>query len=139
VLFLCTGNSCRSHLAEGLLESIAGDAYSSLSAGTRPAGYVHPLAVRVMGELGIDISGHSSKSIESFLPPVGDPPDLVVSVCAGAEKECPPFPADVRRIHWLFEDPAKVSGGSDEQLAVFRRIRDEIRHRLVRALEGGEL
>lgn len=127
VLFLCTGNSCRSQMAEGLLRHLTGDRCESLSAGVKPAGYVHPLAVEVMQELGIDISGHRSKSIWDFLPPHGEPPDLIVSVCDSAEKECPIFPGAVERLHWPFDDPAHTHGNDDEKLIAFRRVRDEVR------------
>ena len=130
VLFLCTGNSCRSHIAEGLLRQMAAGERVSLSAGSHPAGFVHPLAVEVMREIGIDISDHASKSIDNFLPPAGEPPDLVISVCASAEKECPTFPARVKRLHWPFDDPAHAEGERDEVIEVFRRVRDEIRSRL---------
>ncbi len=126
ILFLCTGNSCRSHMGEGLLRHLAGDRYESLSAGANPAGYVHSLAIEVMQELGIDLSTHRSKSINEFLPPEGAPPDVVVSVCDSADQNCPVFPADVERVLMPFEDPAHAEGTDDEKRAVFRRIRDEI-------------
>ena len=134
VLFLCTGNSCRSQMAEGLLRELAGDRFESLSAGANPAGYVHPMSVQVMQELGIDISSQSSKHINEFLPPQGTPPDLIISVCSSAEKECPLFPGDVQRWHWPFDDPAHATGTDDQKLAEFRRVRDEIRSRLVHEL-----
>ncbi len=127
VLFLCTGNSCRSQMAEGWLEYLAGDRFASLSAGARPSGYVHPMAVKVMDELDIDISRQRSKSLNEFLPPEGTPPNLIISVCNSAERECPVFPGDVERLHWPFFDPAEAEGSDDEKRAVFRRIRDEIR------------
>lgn len=130
LLFLCTGNSCRSQMAEGLLRRMAGDRYESLSAGAKPSGYVHPLAVEAMRELGIDISEQTSKSIDEFLPPNGTPPDVIVSVCSAAEKECPIFPGDVERMHWPFDDPADAEGSDAEKLPVFRRVRDEISARL---------
>ncbi|MCZ6795844.1 MAG: arsenate reductase ArsC [Planctomycetota bacterium] len=139
VLFLCTGNSCRSHLAEGLLRHLGGGDFVALSAGSRPTGEVHPLAVEVMRESRVDISLQRSKSVEEFLPPAGEPPDLVISVCASAEKECPAFPGQVRRLHWPVDDPAHAEGSREEVLAVFRRVRDEIRHRLEKALAGGEI
>ncbi|MBW3539759.1 MAG: arsenate reductase ArsC [Planctomycetes bacterium] len=113
-------------MAEGLLRHLAGKRYESLSAGSKPAGYVHPLAVRAMQEVGIDISGQRSKSIREFLPPEGEPPDLVVSVCDAAASECPAFPGEVERIHLPFDDPAWASGDEEQRLAVFRRVRDEI-------------
>ena len=130
VLFLCTGNSCRSQMAEGLLRHLAGDRFESLSAGAKPAGYVHPLSVRVMYEAGIDISSQTSKSINDFLPPQGMPPDLIISVCGNAERECPLFPGRVERWHWPFDDPAHSTGTEDEKLAEFRRVRDEIKAKI---------
>lgn len=127
VLFLCTGNSCRSHMAEGYLRAAFGDRCESLSAGADPSGYVHPLAIAAMEEIGIDVSGHSSKSINDFLPPQGTPPDLIISVCSSAEKECPVFPGNVERLHWPFDDPAHATGTDDEKMTVFRRVRDEIK------------
>lgn len=126
LLFLCSGNSCRSQMAEGLLRQLAGDRFESLSAGAKPSGYVHPLAVEAMREIGIDISGQQSKSIGEFLPPAGEPPDVIVSVCSAAEKECPNFPGAVERLHWPFDDPAHAEGTDEEKLPVFRRVRDEI-------------
>ena len=130
VLFLCTGNSCRSQMAEGWLRHLAGDQFESLSAGAKPAGYVHPLAVRVMQEAGINISSQQSKHINEFLPPIGIPPDLIISVCDNAEKECPLFPGQVERWHWPFDDPYHASGSDEARLAEFRRVRDEIRARI---------
>ncbi len=134
VLFLCTGNSCRSQMAEGLLRNLAGDRFESLSAGAKPAGYVHPLSVQVMQESGINISSQTSKSINDYLPPHGTPPDLIISVCGNAERECPLFPGRVERWHWPFDDPAHATGTDTEKLGEFRRVRDEIRTRLEREL-----
>lgn len=131
VLFLCTGNSCRSQMAEGLLRKIGANRFTALSAGSKPAGYVHPMAVTAMSELGIDISDLVSKSIDLFIPPEGTPPDVIISVCSAAEKECPVFPGPVERLHWPFDDPAHAQGSDEENMAVFRRVRDEIRERLV--------
>jgi len=126
VLFLCTGNSCRSQMAEGLLRELSGPGIESLSAGAHPTGSVHPLAVDSMHELGIDISGQLSKSIHDFLPPAGTPPDVVISVCENAADECPVFPGPgVERLHWPLDDPAAAT--DDEKRTVFRRVRDEIR------------
>lgn len=130
VLFLCTGNSCRSQMAEGILRDEAGDKYEALSAGAKPSGYVHPLSVTAMQELGIDISHQKSKHIDEFLPPDGKPPHLIISVCSSAEKECPLFPMDVERWHWPFDDPADATGSEEEKLVEFRRVRDEILHKL---------
>jgi arsenate reductase len=124
VLILCTGNSCRSHLAEGILRAAAGDLVEVASAGSKPAGYVHPLAIRVMAEIGIDISAHRSKHLSEFLD---RPVQTVITVCGNADQVCPTFPGQVRRYHWGFDDPAHATGTEDEQLAVFRRVRDEIR------------
>ena len=127
ILVLCTGNSCRSHLAEGLLRATAGDLFEVHSAGSKPAGYVHPLAIRVMAEIGIDISGHRSKSMNEFLQ---TPIETVITVCGHADQACPVFPGQVNRHHWPFEDPAHATGSEEEQLAVFRRVLREIRRTL---------
>ncbi len=127
VLFLCTGNSCRSQMAEGLLRHLAGDRYESLSAGAKPAEFVHRLAIAAMREIGIDISGQTSKSITEFLPLEGNPPDLIVSVCDSAAEQCPVFPGPVERLHIAFDDPADANGTEEEIMNVFRRVRDEIK------------
>ena len=124
VLILCTGNSCRSHLAEGILRAAAGDVVEVASAGSKPAGYVHPLAVRAMAEIGIDISQHRSKHLSEFL---ARPVHTVITVCGNADQACPMFPGQVNRYHWGFDDPAHATGSEDEQFEVFRRVRDEIR------------
>lgn len=124
VLILCTGNSCRSHLAEGILRAAAGDFLDVASAGSNPAGYVHPLAIRVMREIGMDISGHRSKHLNEFLD---RPVETVITVCGNADAACPTFPGQVNRHHWPFDDPARAAGTDAEKLAVFRRVRDEIR------------
>ena len=124
VLILCTGNSCRSHLAEGILRAAAGDLIEVASAGSKPAGYVHPLAIRAMQEIGIAISRHTSKHMNEFL---NRPVETVITVCGNADQACPMFPGQVNRYHWGFDDPAHATGTEDEQLAVFRRVRDEIR------------
>lgn len=123
VLILCTGNSCRSHMAEGVLRSVAGDLLDVQSAGSKPAGYVHPLAVKVMAEIGIDIAQHRSKHLEEFLK--GEV-HTVITVCGNADQVCPIFPGQVNRHHWGFVDPAKAVGTEQEQLVVFRKVRDEI-------------
>jgi arsenate reductase (thioredoxin) len=125
VLILCTGNSCRSHLAEGILHAAAGDSLRVASAGSKPAGYVHPLAITAMQEIGIDISGHYSKHLNEFL---NQDVETVITVCGKADQACPMFPGQVNRYHWGFDDPAHATGTDEEQLAVFRRVRDEIRH-----------
>jgi arsenate reductase len=124
VLILCTGNSCRSHLAEGLLRAAAGDLFEVASAGSKPAGYVHPLSIEVMREIGIDISSHRSKHLEEFL---SKPVETVITVCGNADQACPMFPGQLNRHHWGFDDPAHAEGTREEKLAVFRRVRDEIR------------
>ena len=130
ILFLCTGNSCRSQMAEGFLRHLYGDRFESLSAGAKPAGYVHARAVTVMAECGIDISGQVSKSIRDFLPPQGTPPDVVIGVCSTADENCPVFPANVERWQWPFDDPFHATGSDEVQMAEFRRVRDEIRGRI---------
>ncbi len=124
VLILCTGNSCRSHLAEGLLRAAAGDVVEVASAGSKPAGYVHPLAIQVMREIGIDLSSHRSKHLSEFLTQAVE---TVITVCGNADQVCPMFPGQVNRYHWGFDDPAHATGTEEEKLAVFRRVRDEIR------------
>ena len=124
VLILCTGNSCRSHLAEGLLRAAAGDLLEVASAGSKPAGYVHPLSVEVMQELGIDISSHHSKHMDEFL---SKDVETVITVCGNADQACPMFPGQRNRHHWGFDDPAHATGSREEQLVVFRRVRDEIK------------
>jgi arsenate reductase len=124
VLILCTGNSCRSHLAEGVLRHVAGDLFEVHSAGSKPAGYVHPKAIEVMREIGIDISGHTSKPMSEFL---NRKIDTVITVCGNADQACPMFPGQVNRYHWGFDDPAHATGTEDEVLAVFRRVRDQIK------------
>ena len=135
VLFLCTGNSCRSQMAEGLLRNLAPAAYESLSAGSRPAEAVHPMAIAVMQELEIDISAQQPKSIEVFLAGEQPVPNIVISVCAKASEECPAFTgAEVLSMSLPFDDPAAAEGDDEEKLAVFRRVRDEIREPLQQAL-----
>ncbi len=124
VLILCTGNSCRSHLAEGILRAAASEVIEVQSAGSNPAGYVHPLAIRVMEEIGIDISNHRSKHLNEFLQ---RPIETVITVCGNADQVCPTFPGQVNRYHWGFDDPAKAQGTEEEKLAVFRRVRDEMK------------
>ena len=124
ILILCTGNSCRSHMAEGVLRAGAGDLLEVRSAGSNPAGYVHPKAIEVMREIGIDISGHASKHMNEFL--TGNV-DIVVTVCGNADQACPAFPGQVKRYHWGFEDPAHANGTEEEVLEAFRSTRDSIR------------
>lgn len=122
VLFLCTGNSARSQMAEGFLRSVAGERFDAMSAGIAPKG-LNPLAVAAMREIGIDISSQSSKDVTEF---VGTPVQYVVTVCANAREKCPVFPATVKFMHWDLEDPAAVQGTGEEKLASFRKVRDEI-------------
>jgi arsenate reductase (thioredoxin) len=124
VLILCTGNSCRSHLAEGILRAAAGEILDVQSAGSKPAGYVHPLAIKVMSEIGIDISAHRSKHLDEFLT---QKIETVITVCGNADQACPIFPGQMNRHHWPFYDPAKAEGTEDQILAIFRQVRDEIR------------
>ena len=126
VLVLCTGNSARSQMAEGLLRELGGGRFEVHSAGTRPGG-VRPEAIEAMREVGIDISGQRSKSVEEF---AGQRFDAVITVCDNARESCPVFPGRVERVHWSFEDPAAAEGDWDARLAVFRRVRDEIGARL---------
>ena len=133
VLVLCTGNSCRSHLAEGILRALAGDLFEVHSAGSKPAGYVHPLAIRAMSEIGIDISQHRSKHMNDFLH---TPIETVITVCGNADQACPVFPGQVNRHHWPFDDPAHAPGTDEEKMAVFRRVRNEIRQTLQAYVAG---
>ena len=123
VLFICTHNSARSHMAEGILNALHGDHYEAHSAGTKPS-QINPQATRVMAEIGIDISGHSSKGVEPFLD---EEFEIVVTVCDHAKETCPFFPGGKKRIHRGFQDPAAMKGSEQEKVALFRRVRDEIR------------
>ena len=124
ILILCTGNSCRSHLAEGILRAAVGESAEVASAGSDPAGYVPPMAVEVMKEIEIDISTHTSKHLDEFLQ---REVHTVITVCGNADQACPIFPGQAEKHHWPFDDPAKVTGSEEEIRAVFRRVRDEIR------------
>ena len=123
VLILCTGNSCRSHMAEGILRRAAGDILDVHSAGSQPAGYVHPKAIQVMAEIGLDISGHTSKHMDEFLR---RNVDTVITVCGNADQACPMFPGQMNRYHWGFSDPAHATGTEEQILAAFRQVRDQI-------------
>lgn len=123
ILILCTGNSCRSQMAEAFLRSAAGDAAEVHSAGSRPTGSVHPLAVRVMQEIGIDLGRHRSKHMNDFLP---CRITTVITVCGHADQACPIYPGQVNRHHWGCNDPAQATGTEEEVLREFRRVRDEI-------------
>jgi arsenate reductase len=124
VLILCTGNSCRSHLAEGILRAAAGDLVEVHSAGSKPAGYVHPKAIAVMQEIGLDLSSHTSKHMNEFLD---RKITTVITVCGNADQACPMFPGQVNRHHWGFDDPAHATGTEEEILHEFRRVRDGIK------------
>jgi arsenate reductase (thioredoxin) len=133
VLFLCTHNSARSQMAEGLLRHLAGDRFEAMSAGTE-ATHVRPLAVRAMEEVGVDISGQESKTLERYL---GEPFDYVITVCDDANEACPFFPGARERLHWSFEDPSRAEGTEEERLAVFRGVRDLIKDRVQSELVNG--
>lgn len=135
ILVLCTGNSCRSHLAEGILRRALGDAYEVASAGSKPAGYVHPLAIRAMADIGVDIANHKSKHLDQFL---NQNVETVITVCGNADQACPIFPGQVNRHHFPFDDPAHATGTEEEQFAVFQRVRDEIRA-VVEAYAAGRM
>lgn len=124
VLILCTGNSCRSHMAEGILRHAAGGLLEVRSAGSRPAGHVHPMAIKAMAEIGIDIAAHRSKHLDGFLQ---QEVETVITVCSDADRACPVFPGQVNRHHWGFDDPAHAGGDEEQKMQVFRRVRDEIR------------
>ena len=133
VLFLCTGNSCRSQMAEGLVNHYLGDRWKAVSAGTRPSGYVHPLAVRAMAELGIDISSHRSKSVDEYRDTAFD---RVVTVCDHAARNCPAWLGQGIVVHIGFPDPAAAAGSEEEQMAVFRHVRDGLRDQVLSYLES---
>ena len=126
ILFLCTHNSARSQMAEGLLRSLGGDRFEVFSAGTE-ATRVRPLAMQAMSEQGIDISGQESKTLERYL---NEPFDEVITVCDAAAEACPIFPGATHRRHWSFPDPSQAKGSEAEQLAVYRQVRDAIRERI---------
>jgi arsenate reductase len=130
VLFLCTHNSVRSQMAEGLLRHLAGDRFEVYSAGTE-ATSVRPEAIKVMAELGVDISGQESKTLDSY---VDEPFDYVVTVCDDANEACPVFPGAKNRLHWSFRDPSRATGSDEARLRVFRRVRDEILARIEKDL-----
>jgi len=124
ILVLCTGNSCRSHLAEAILRRALGDFAEVGSAGSKPAGYVHPMAIEVLKEIGLDASAHRSKHLSEFLE---RPVTTVITVCGNADQVCPVFPGQLNRYHWGFSDPAHATGTQEEIRAEFRRVRDQIR------------
>ena len=135
VLILCTGNSCRSQMAETLWETLGDGEWESESAGSKPSGYVHPLAIRAMQELDIDISQNTSKSLAQFRDQMFD---LVVTVCDNAKESCPVFPGAKETLHWPFDDPADATGTDDEKMVVFRRVRDEIKDTIQTYLSTGK-
>jgi len=122
-------------MAEGILRTAAGDVIRVASAGSKPAGYVHPLAIKALMEIGIDISGHRSKHLDEFL---SQNVETVITVCGKADQVCPTFPGQVNRHHWGFDDPAHATGSDEEQMEVFRRVRDEIA-RVFRAYAAGRI
>jgi arsenate reductase (thioredoxin) len=130
VLFLCTGNSARSQMAEGYLRHVAGNEFEPLSAGVEPKS-LNPLAVAAMKEIGIDISQQTSKDVRSFL---GQAIPYVVTVCDNAKQRCPIFPRTYKFLHWNLDDPAEAAGSQEEKMVVFRRVRDEIRQRIEQEL-----
>ncbi len=134
VLFICTHNSARSQMAEGLLRALGGEQFEAYSAGTE-ATHVRPLAMRAMTELGIDISGQQSKTLDRYLR---EPFDKVITVCDSAAEACPIFPGAKEQIHWSFPDPSKATGSEEEQLAVYRSVRDAIRARIENELLKNE-
>jgi arsenate reductase (thioredoxin) len=133
VLFLCTHNSARSQMAGGLLRQLGGDRFEVHSAGTE-ATLVRPLAIRAMDEIGVDISGQESKTLERYL---GEPFDYVITVCDAANESCPFFPGARERLHWLLPDPSAAGGTEEERLVVFRSVRDRIRDRVQTELVDG--
>ena len=134
VLFLCTHNSARSQMAEGLLRHLAGDRFEVMSAGTEST-FVRPEAIEAMSELGADISGQESKTLERYL---GEPFDYVVTVCDDANEACPVFPGAEHRLHWSFQDPSRAEGSEEERLEVFRKVREEIQARISDELLAGD-
>ena len=135
VLILCTGNSARSQMAEGLLRNSAGDRFKVESAGVAPT-QIRSEAIEVMREIGIDISQQRSKSVDAF---AGEEFDYVITVCDNAKEQCPVFPGRTQRIHWSFEDPAAVKGDWDQRLDAFRKVRDQIENRLIEFAEIGNV
>jgi arsenate reductase len=135
VLIVCTGNSCRSQMAEALVTLLAGDSVRAFSAGVQPQGYVHPLAIRVMNELGVDMSYARSKSTDEFME---EPLDAVITVCDDAAESCPTFPGVPNILHWPTDDPFKATGDDAARMAEYRRVRDELRQRIEDFLEGNQ-
>ena len=135
VLFLCTGNQARSQMAEGLLRTRSGGSIDIVSAGSRPKDAVHPLAVKALGEMEIDISEAEPKEVKQFL---GDDFDYIITLCDNARDECPYFPGDAVRIHWDLSDPVAATGSEEDRISAFRTIRDEIARRIDEFLDGIE-
>lgn len=133
VLFLCTGNSCRSQMAEGLVNGYLRGAWEAFSAGTNPASQVHPLAIQVMGEIGLDISQNIPKHTDAFK---GQPFDVVITVCDNAAENCPIWLGKGHRQHLGFDDPAAFVGSPENTVAVFRRVRDEIQEQVLQWLKN---
>ncbi|HYM20738.1 MAG TPA: arsenate reductase ArsC [Candidatus Kapabacteria bacterium] len=127
ILFLCTGNSCRSQMAQGLMSKLGGERFEAFSAGSYPSGYVHPLAIKTMNEMGIDISQNVSKSLDQY---IGIPWNFIITVCDDAREACPVFPGGHITAHWGFEDPAKFVGGEAETRQFFREIARQIERRI---------
>lgn len=132
VLILCTGNSCRSQMAEEFLRNLGGDNFNVVSAGIKPS-QVHPLAIKVMSEVSINISQHRSKSVDEF---IGQKFNYVITVCDNARQTCPIFPGQYEKIHWDVEDPAETEGSEEEKLTVFRNIRDQIKENILKFLSS---
>ncbi len=131
VLFLCTGNSCRSQMAEGFLRYMASEKFEVYSAGVKPT-QLNPLATKVMAEVGIDISSHYSKSVQDFIKQKFD---LVITVCDNAQQTCPLFPGQYRKLHWNIPDPSEFKGSETERLNFFRKVRDKIKEKCLHLIE----
>jgi arsenate reductase len=132
VLILCTGNSCRSQMAEVIWNTHAAGDWEAISAGSRPSGYVHPLAIQALQEIDLPISGLESKPSQPF---EAQPFDLVVTVCGNAQADCPVWPGADEVLHWPFDDPADATGSDDEKMECFRAIRNQIQTRIVAYLQ----
>lgn len=132
ILIVCTGNSCRSQMAEAIWNRVGGNDWIAKSAGSAPSGYVHPLALEAMAEIGLSTDGLTSKSIEPFQDQTID---LVITVCDNARDACPVLPGAKKTLHWPFDDPADAIGTDDQKMESFRRIRDEIQHQISAYLE----
>jgi arsenate reductase len=127
VLVICTGNSARSQIAEALFRYLGGGRVAAYSAGSNPAPVVHPLAVRVMAEIGVDLSAHHPKPLTAYL---GQSFDVIIAVCSRAAESCPAFPGSVARLNWFYDDPTALEGGAAERLAAFRALRDNLQQRI---------